>query len=681
MESNIITENDKQKILDLFFKNSIIGFCITDNEGIFVEVNKAYCDIYGYKKNELIGKSFLIVVPEDKKAEVSKIYKESMIDGKEIPSEWKAVKKDKSLINIQVTANIFTNNDGKKFKITTVSDITERKKFEMELKKLSMAIEESINIVFITDLKGIIEYVNPMFEKITGYSSQEAIGQVPSILASGETTRAQYSEFWKTIKSGKTWRGDFKNKKKNGEFYWAKGLVSPIKNELNQISHFLAIQEDVSAKMIAEQKAEYLTNYDGLTGLLNRDKFIEKLEKQIATIDKGCFVISDLDGFKDINDIYGHNFANDFFKRLIGIMKQKLAENLEYDKYLIGRLGEDDIGILFQTNSDETFKIIEDIRKNIESFRFTDKSIQATVSSGIVQFPEYGKDIQVIISNANMALHRSKIFGKNKTSIFTDKDKELQKIHTRLHQKDKILKALDEDRFEIYFQPLLDLKTNEIHHYEVLARMRGEDGRIILPGYFIPAAEAFGLISYIDKVITKKAIKYQSDLMKQGQFYTFAMNLSGKELGDDDMLNYLKEEIKSVGADPKGLVFEITETAAIHDIDRAIKFINSLQSMGCSFSLDDFGVGFTSFTYLRDMNVDFIKIDGAFVKRIKENKTDKAIVKSINTIAKEMKIKTIAEFVEDEATLKILKELEVDFGQGFLIGKPAPTLISDRLFR
>jgi EAL domain-containing protein (putative c-di-GMP-specific phosphodiesterase class I) len=270
------------------------------------------------------------------------------------------------------------------------------------------------------------------------------------------------------------------------------------------------------------------------------------------------------------------------------------------------------------------------------------------------------------------AVFRAKELGRNRCHLFSpEDDRGIENIHSRLRQKERILRALEEDRFEPWFQPILDLGDQQIHHYEALARMR-EDGNIVLPGAFIPTAETLGLIDAIDRTITQKTIHYQARLKQQSHDLSFAINISAKHLGSEELLDFLRTTIEESGADPSRLVFEITETAAIRDLEQAITFIKALKTLGCRFALDDFGVGFTSFIYLREMNVDFIKIDGAFIRRLHEHRDDQGIVKAIITVARDMRVKTVAEFVEQEETLHLLKKFEVDYAQGFFIGKPAP---------
>ncbi len=555
----------------------------------------------------------------------------------------------------------------------TIQDITERKQLESELKKLSRIIEESINFVFITDAEGTIEYVNPTFERFTGYTREEIIGQNPRVLNSGEASRYFYEDLWKTITSGQTWSGDFKNRKKNGEFYWVKGLISPIKNEKDQITHFLAIQEDISEKILAQQQAQYLATYDRTTGLLNREKFIEALNKYTSQGDSGILILTDVDGFKIINEVYGHNMADEFLMHLSKIIIKTIVELYGKNQAILGRLGEDEIAVaILGISGEKGWEIAEHIRKTVESVTFTDEAIRTTLSAGIIEFPKHGLTTQEVLSRVDAAVYRAKEPGKNRCHLFLPEDRDIENIHSRFRQKERIIRALENDRLTPWFQPILNLHDQQIHHYESLARMYDETGNIILPGSFIRPAEEIGLINAIDRRIIQQVIDYQAKYKQQGQNLSFTMNISGKHVGDEQFLDFLSTTIEQSGADPQKLIFEITETAAVRDLDQAIRFITALKEMGCRFALDDFGVGFTSFVYLKEMHVDFIKIDGFFIRKLHEHRYDQGIVRAMTTVAKEMKIKTIAEFVEHDETMRLLKPLGVDYAQGFLIGKPAP---------
>lgn len=585
---------------------------------------------------------------------------------------------------------VVRDENGRPLRMTgTVQDVTDHKEAEAELKKLSAAIDHSVNVIFITNVKGSIEYVNPMFEEVTGWSKEEAIGQNPRILSSGETTKAEYEELWKTIASGTTWRGIFKNKKKSGEFYWGNGVITPIKNDKGETTHFLAVQEDITERKESEERAQYLAYYDDMTGLTNRARFMEMLSEWFYCQTSsegitGVLLLIDIDGFKFINDTYGHGVGDELLRRIAVVFKNGIkgivfpSSKGQKEAYL-GRMGGDEFAVFLPyLNAREGFEVAEKLRKMVEEFDLLEGTAHATVSVGLAVYPEHGMTSKELFTKVDAAKNRAKDNGRNRSHIYRPEDKDLENMHLRLKEKEQILKAMKDDSFFPWYQPIMNLKSGKVHHYEALARMRREDGKILFPNEFIDAAERFGLIGGIDRIVTEKTMKLQAEMGRQGRYISYAMNLSGKNLGDEKLLSFLQSRIEETGADPNYLVFEITETAAVQDLDRAIKFIKSLKSMGCHFSLDDFGVGFTSFVYLREMGVDYLKIDGSFVKKLSESANDRLFVKAITDVAKGIGIATIAEFVENEKIVDILKELGVDYAQGYYIGKPGPELLKDR---
>lgn len=555
--------------------------------------------------------------------------------------------------------------------VGSVHDITERRRVETELAKLTMVIEQSTNIVFITDHNGIIEYVNPVFEQVTGYTREEAVGQNPRILASGDTDDVAYAELWKTILAGHTWRGDFKNKTKSGTYYWGKGLISPVRGATGEIQHFLAIQENVTEKKEALEREVYLSNYDLQTGLLNRESFIRMMDQEMGGFGAGLLI--DIDGFKLVNDRLGYAKGDRILRQLVRRIQEALEERFAKDMWFVGRFAGDQIGVCLRNcNGAAALDTGETLRKVVEEDRFADEETRLTVSIGIASYPDHAGKTSAFLVVLDAALAKAKTLGKNRCRVFNPEDRDEDVASAAFHQKQRIQSALAMNRFEVWYQPILHLATGKIRHYESLVRMRDSEGRIVLPGAFINAAERYGLIGSIDRAVTGMTIRYQAELAAKGQKTSFSMNLSGKDLGDGGMLDFLRQQIAKTGADPRSLIFEITETAAIQDMDRALDFILALKEIGCRFSLDDFGVGFTSFVYLREMDVDFIKIDGSFIRKLHERRDDRIVVRAITQMAREMGIQTVAEFVETEETLALLHDLGVDYGQGFLIGKPAP---------
>lgn len=672
-------------------QTSPLAIVVRDVQGRIKVWNPAAERIFGWKENEVTGRT-MPSVPEFPAEEWRSIIENELGEGTRNALELRRLKKNGSCLDISLWTSWIRNESGVVTDILCIyADITERKRVEEEIKKLSAVIAQSVNIVFITDIKGNIEYVNPMFEQVTGYTKEEAIGQPASILASGEMTAEEYQQMWEIILSGKTWRGVFKNKKKSGQHFWANGLISPICDREEKVTNFLSIQEDITEKMESEERFKYLAYFDALTGLLNRTSFIEVLNNWIyqARIFNyiGVFLLIDIDKFRHFNDTYGNMVGDNLLKRTADVLENLLSvidteyyktqrKDQEIMESILGRLGSDEYAIFLPFRTDAAgMQTAEEIRKKVETCWFEDLQGHLTVSIGVALYPEHGVTIHDLFSKADAANHRAKELGQNRVRLYHPEDRVLEKMHSRVVWKERIAKTIEENRFAPWFQPILDLRDNVVHHYEALARMCGEEGEIILPSSFIDTAETFGLISALDRVIIGKTLEYQSELKKQGKSLFFSVNLSGKEIGEKSLLEFLRKKLLETGISPDHLIIEITETTAIMEFDKAIEFVNNLKEIGCRFSLDDFGVGFTSFRYLKEIHVDYIKIDGSFILNLQDNPHDRLFVRSIADIAKGMGIKTIAEFVENEETVNILRELGVDYAQGYFIGRPAPEVV------
>lgn len=569
-------------------------------------------------------------------------------------------------------------------------EIQDRIQTEKELKesrdvlaRLTRIIDASINIIFVTTSEGDIEYVNSTFETITGYSKNEALGQNPRMLSSGETSQEEYEVLWETIKSGESWRGVFKNKKKDGGFYWANGFISPIRDEQGEITHFMAIQEDLTEKMASQKQLQYLAEHDHITGIINRVHFVELLDTMLEKMSgnqTSCLLQVDIDGFKLVNDAFGNSEGDRLLHEMAGYLTEKIQQkdmvHAVEQSSIVGRLGGDEFGVLLpMRDQSQGLETCEAIRRAVENMVFLDGRVRVTVSIGLVLIPAHGTESAELLAKSNAATAMAKELGQNRSMLYTQGDAYLEQVQSNLEEKQRIIAALDANLFDPWFQPILHLGTGHIHHYEALARLVEPDGTVFSPATFIPTAERFGLIANIDRMISEKTMRFQARLGKQGHQLSFSLNISGKNLGDPTILSRIKKNISETGANPEYIVFELTETAAIRNMEDAVNFVRALKAMGCKFSLDDFGVGFTSFIHLVEMEVDFLKIDGSFISGLSENPKNRILVKTIQDMAQGLGIQTIAEFVDSDETVQILKAIGVNYAQGYHVGKPSPYLL------
>ena len=549
--------------------------------------------------------------------------------------------------------------------------VTERKRSEESLRKLSQAVEQSAISVLITDTDGIIEYVNPKFIQMTGYDREDLIGQNPRILKSGQTPSVEYQRLWENIVSGKDWQGEFQNKKKNGDMYWERASITPIRNDKGEITHFLGTKEDITEQKKVEIKLLYMADHDPLTNLLNRRRFREEMEYWTALSlrhnNSGALLFLDIDDFKHINDTLGHQVGDELLVCIADMLRDRLRET-----DILARLGGDEFAVILpHTNTEQVLMLSKQLGELIRNHNFVTKNgrhINICVSIGMVLFPEHGSDADTLLAYSDLALYKAKEEGKNRACLFSSDDK--AHLDLQLDWKKRVQDALKYDRFVLYLQPIIEIGMNTIVGYEALLRMVEEDGKIVAPAAFLPIAERFGLIREIDRWVALCAIQIikEKQLDKKGMF--LEVNLSGKAFTNTGLLQDIQEAFNTTGINPGSLIFEITETVIVENIIKAQHFIDSLKAIGCRFALDDFGNGFSSFNYLKHLPVDTLKIDGSFIQNLPQSTVDQHLVKAMVEVARGLGKQTVAEYVESNETLQLLRGYGIDYAQGYYIGRP-----------
>jgi len=438
---------------------------------------------------------------------------------------------------------------------------------------------------------------------------------------------------------------------------------------------------DVTEQKQNEKRIAFLAEHDALTGLYNRRRFQEELERALDYSERfkqqSALMFIDLDQFKYINDTMGHQAGDEYLCMVASRLNSSLRK-----VDILGRLGGDEFGIILpNTTREETEHVAEQVLQHLSSDKdgFEKQRTPVTASIGIVFFPQHGNIPGELLAKADAAMYSAKDKGRNRYHIYSDRDKQLLAMHAKLQWEQRIREALEEDRFILYYQPVYYLKSGMISHHEVLLRMEDGDGGTVPPGAFLEIAERFGLIREIDRRVLKNAIEIQGQSCKSGQPVALAINLSGRHFGDPQVLDWIKEYIKQSEADAAKLIFEITETAAVENIGQAARFTDSLHALGCRVALDDFGIGFSSFHYLKHLPVDMIKLDGSFVRQLAHDKFDRVFIKAMSEMARGLGITSTAEFIETEEVIGILIELGVDMGQGYHLARPAPAF-SPELF-
>ena len=448
-------------------------------------------------------------------------------------------------------------------------------------------------------------------------------------------------------------------------------LVPAIERELREA-------ELRRSHRLAEATIHHLAFHDHLTGLVNRHEFDRRLQESLRSAREGelehVLLYLDLDQFKVINDTCGHQAGDQLLSQLAVVLREKVRSN-----DTLARLGGDEFGLLLESCPlDHAQLIAEGIREAIANFRFVweDKTFSIGVSIGMTPITKDAHSVDEVLSAADVACYTAKDLGRNRVHVYLDDDSELLRRHNEMRWVSRIKQALEDERLLLYRQTMraLDADASLQAHSEFLLRMRGDDGEIILPGAFIPAAERYGIMTLLDRWVVKAVVEHLAGLCREvgdtKKMGTFFVNLSGASLNDSDFFSYIGELLALNQLPPELLCFEITETAAISNLHLAVDFIRGIRSLGCRFALDDFGSGLSSFSYLKAMPVDYLKIDGGFVRDITNDPMNYAIVQAVNEIGHVAGLRTIAEFVEDESVLSTLQDIGVDLAQGYGISRP-----------
>jgi len=672
------SEKELRSILD----NMQDTYYRTNLAGEVIGISRSIENFLGYSLEEALGKklSSMYVDPDGRNKFISKLNESG---GRIQNYQATMFNKAGDVVWVSTSAHYHFDEDGDIDGIEGVTrDITALKNAEallfQEKERAHITLQSIGDGVITMGMQGEILYINPYAEQMIGCSHENAVSRPLKTYVhfSDAVTKVPLDDpIEKCLMQKEVFEftEHIHAVRNDGTYFSVKLTVSPLHDMEGSIKGVVMVIHDVSEMWKLAQQLSYQASHDALTGLINRREFDRQLEVSLRGSQKTgsqhtlCYM--DLDQFKIVNDTCGH-IAGD---RLLKQLSQVLVNDVR-DNDIFARLGGDEFGLLLEGCSlDKAELIVEKIRKTVKEFRFSweDKNFELGISIGIVPVTKDSASITELLSEADAACYVAKGLGRNRVHKYHYGDTELVKHKSEMQWVSRIQSALDEDRFVIYCQTIQPILCENRRYSEVLVRMLDENGDVILPGAFIPAAERFCLMSDIDRKVIQKVLVHLQNMSVNEDAY-FTINLSGQSVGDESMLNFIVDNINKYKIDPSLICFEITETAAVANLDSARIFIDRLHELGCQFSLDDFGSGLSSFTYLKNLDVDFLKIDGSFVRDIAHDPVDYAMVSSINQIGHLMGIKTIAEFVEDKDILDRLKSIGVDFVQGYYIDTPHP---------
>lgn len=552
---------------------------------------------------------------------------------------------------------------------------------QVEKERAQITLESIGDGVITTDVDGAIAYMNPAAESLTHWKAAQAQGLPLAALFNllDENAQAEGFALIEHILGGQLTGGSEHSKliqRLDGSTVSVTLVGAPIRSA-GKVSGAVLVLHDMTQERQYIANLSWQATHDALTGLANRREFEFRLEQVLHGIGRQqsghALMFLDLDQFKLVNDTCGHAAGDELLRHICALLQSDLREG-----DTLARLGGDEFGILLESCPPLVAeKIAESLRRTVQNLHFVWKGrpFVTTVSIGLVHISHIPTTLETSLRAADMACYMAKEKGRNRVQVYHADDSELSLRFGEMAWIQRLHMALEENRFCLYAQEIAALGHTEAGagHIEILLRLHDEAGRIILPDSFIPAAERYGLMTSLDRWVVENVFKLIARCMIERPGRPMAMcaiNLSGITIGDDDFLSFLREKFNAYGIPPSMICFEITETSAISNLGSAIRFINELKALGCFFSLDDFCAGMSSFAYLKHLPVDFLKIDGSFVKDMLDDPINRAMVEVINHIGHVMGKRTIAEFVETPHIEQALLEIGVDYAQGYLIERP-----------
>ncbi len=557
--------------------------------------------------------------------------------------------------------------------VGTHSDITERELASLIYKNSSQAM-------LISDINNIVISVNPAFTKITGYSEDEAIGKNPKFMTSGLHNAAFYNEMWERIEETGHWTGEISNRRKNGELYTEMLNINTVTNAFGSVDHYVGLFNDITEQKKADELILEHANIDPLTRLHNRRMFLERLDEEIKRSKRSgvpfALLYMDLDHFKEVNDSLGHDAGDKLLIEVTQRMKNHVRES-----DIVSRLGGDEFSIIF-TDLQGSFaidRITQDIIDSMcKPFQLDVDHVYISASVGITIYPNDADDASTLLKNADQAMYLAKRSGRACYRYFKPSMQEAaerrQVMINDLHG------ALDEKQFQVFYQPIVDMKTAEINKAEALVRWNHPERGLVSPDDFIPLAEESGQIIEIGDWVFKEAMR-QTDIWKRKYHTEFQVSVNKSQVQFrsarklDEWLDYLNE----LGLNGHNIVIEITESILMEDESRISDKLLQLRDMGIEVSLDDFGTGYSSLSYLKKFDIDYLKIDRSFVASLTAESTDMALCEAMIVMAHKLGIKVIAEGIETEEQKHLLDSMGCDYGQGYLFSRPVPASEFEKL--
>ncbi|GAB4352022.1 MAG: hypothetical protein Kow006_16390 [Gammaproteobacteria bacterium] len=581
-------------------------------------------------------------------------------------------------------------------------DIKAREKAEIALQTEKERVQITLNsiadAVITTNSNGEVDYLNPVAERMLGWSREEAEGHTLTDVCQlledprDETSIKPLDPGYRESKTME--RSRYILVRPDGRRLVVEEATTLLRDDQGNPTGTVTVLHDISQAQKLADELRYHASHDPLTGLVNRREFERRLEVALNSARKErldhALAYIDLDQFKVVNDICGHIAGDSLLRELAAVLRENIR-----DEDTLARLGGDEFGLLLEgCPLKKAQQVAENLRRVVDEFSFTwnGKAFSVGASIGLVPITFESDTIEGLLSAADVACYAAKDLGRNRVEIYHPTNEELAKRHGEMHWVSGVNKALQQDRFVLFAQTIKPLRNghDEPPHREILIRIVESDGTLIPPGAFIPPAERYDLMPKVDRWVISNLFASLADYIRADdeeeegesevpELGTIAVNLSAASINDELFIHFIRDQFREHGVPPESICFEITETAVMASLERARNFVREIRSMGCRLALDDFGSGMSSFNYLKNLPVDYLKIDGGFVRDLSRDAVDQTIIESINRTGHALGIRTIAEMVEEPESLEILRRIGVDYAQGLAIDRPKPLFQQDAI--
>lgn len=650
---------------ELLLRTASDGIHILDVDGNVVEASDSFCRMLGYTREEALAKNVVEwdvhFSPDELRARIPALM------GNLNTFETVHRRSDGKLIDVEITT-VGVHIDGRTLLYCSSRDITDRKHANEQLQLVARVFDRAAEGVIITDANRKILTVNNSFTTVTGYARDEVIGKTPAILQSGKQSADFYKSMWNNLAANGWWQGEIWNRRKNGELYLEWLSINVVLDEHGEVINYIGMFSDITVIKESRQRMEFLATHDELTTLPNRTLFNDHLRLALARSARTgthlALLFVDLDNFKIINDTLGHQEGDILLTEVASRLKTCVRESDS-----VARLGGDEFVVLLEIEQrNEAAVMAKRIQEAFnKSFRLQDQTCFITTSIGISLFPEDAADAHVLMRHADTAMYRAKEQGKN-TFVFFTVDM-AEHIRRRMHIENALRYAIANGELFLDYQPQIDFRTNAVVGVEALLRWR-RNGEIILPKSFIHVAEESGLIVEIDEWVINEVCRQLHTWSGAGMPpFWVSVNISARYFRRPAAYTYITESVAEAGIPPERLCLEITE-GVLMDADGASRVLNSFHDAGFQISVDDFGTGFSSLSYLKRLPIHEVKVDRSFVDGIANDPDDRAITTAIIAMARGLELRTVAEGVETEVQHAELKRLGCDIGQGLFYSRP-----------